>query len=476
MPDNIFYSWQSDRPNRTNRTFIEGALAKAIRKLGTADNELYAPARGLKLDKDTKGVPGSPSVPDTIFQKIEECAVFVPDLTFCGLSDSECPIPNANVLIEYGWALAKLGRERIVAVMNDAYGEPTETTLPFHLRHTRWPHRFTLSENADKAERSRVQQELVRHFEGAIAEALAATPSLRPSFTLLQAKSRTSSFLDDGDILGVFPPAESRPDFTTVQWRDGPQAFLRVIPDIPAEPYSVPDINKMLDNMPLKPFWSPQEKRPWRMGNQWGVVVFESGGPDRIAADYIVQVTRQGEIWGIDNFWFQSRRVAQEAETLARLGNHDIRPQDDVVRFFEDEFARALRDYLRFAKDLLKLTSPVTVIAGFTGIQGFQTYFPPPQPGLSPCHRVGAAAGSDIVSTVRGVSLEPEGASHLQFQDDYVVGNNAYFRHAYKELIPFFVEAWNEFQYPRPVTLPKLRAPEGTDRTMQDSLSNSRSA
>ena len=85
-------------------------------------------------------MPGSPPVADTIFRKIEECAIFVPDLTFCGRTDRDRPIPNANVLIEHGWALAKLGRERIVALMNDAYGEPTETSLPFHLRHTRWPH------------------------------------------------------------------------------------------------------------------------------------------------------------------------------------------------------------------------------------------------------------------------------------------------------------------------------------------------
>ena len=139
MPDKVFYSWQSDRSNKTNRGFIEDALAQAIRNLGRERNEIYAPLRDLELDKDTKGIPGSPPVADTIFRKIEECSVFVPDLTFCGLTEGNRPIPNANVLIEYGWALAKLGHERIVAVMNEAYGPPTETTLPFNIRHTRWP-------------------------------------------------------------------------------------------------------------------------------------------------------------------------------------------------------------------------------------------------------------------------------------------------------------------------------------------------
>ena len=157
MPDKVFYSWQSDRPNKTNRRFIEDALALAIQNLGRERNEIYAPSRDLDLDKDTKGIPGSPPVADTIFRKIEECAVFVPDLTFCGLTERERPIPNANVLIEYGWALAKLGHERIVAVMNEAYGPSTETSLPFNIRHNRWPHRFTLTEDARADERNTVK-------------------------------------------------------------------------------------------------------------------------------------------------------------------------------------------------------------------------------------------------------------------------------------------------------------------------------
>ena len=132
-----------------------------------------------------------------------------------------------------------------------------------------------------------------------------------------------------------------------------------------------------------------------------------------------------------------------------------MRPQNHVVRFFEDAFARALSEYLRFAKEQLDVTSPVTVIAGLTGIQGFQTYLPPPRPGMPTHHRVGGAAKSNIVSTIRRVPVEPEHGPELQFH----VRNDAYFRHAYKELIPFFVKAWNEFQHPRPVSLPRLNAP-----------------
>lgn len=56
MPDKIFYSWQCDCPNKSNRGFIEDVLAPAIRILGREKNEIYAPLRNLELDKDVQGI------------------------------------------------------------------------------------------------------------------------------------------------------------------------------------------------------------------------------------------------------------------------------------------------------------------------------------------------------------------------------------------------------------------------------------
>lgn len=196
------------------------------------------------------------------------------------------------------------------------------------------------------------------------------------------------------------------------------------------------------------------------MGNEWGVVVFEAGSTNKVCADYIVQITRRGEIWGIDNYWLHSRRVADEAKVARELGFQDWHPQENVVRCFEHEFAWALSEYLQFSKTQLKLTSPVTVIAGFTGIQGFRTYIPPPELHMTPQNRVGCSARADIVSTISEVSLEPSEHSDLQLHETYDLNNDAYFRHAYEALIPFFLEAWNEFQYPRPAFLPKLNEPD----------------
>jgi len=152
----IFYSWQSDLPNPTNRGFIEDALKKAIsqytKKQSAVDKEPVMESairddntlNGLGssdiletkdvkpvLDKDTIGVPGSPSIAETIFSKIERASVFVCDVSIIGKADKR-PCPNPNVLIELGFAIKSLGENRVIMVANKAFGSLEE--LPFDIR------------------------------------------------------------------------------------------------------------------------------------------------------------------------------------------------------------------------------------------------------------------------------------------------------------------------------------------------------
>lgn len=161
MSSTIFYSWQSDLPNRSNRGFIEDALGRAITQINR-DVAVQNAERGddLRLDRDTKGLPGSPAIAQAIFEKISAAKVFVADVTFVGKTEDARPIPNPNVLIEYGWALRELGHSRIVSVMNTAYGKPTAETLPFDMRHLRWPIQYNLGESANVDERAKVKQDL----------------------------------------------------------------------------------------------------------------------------------------------------------------------------------------------------------------------------------------------------------------------------------------------------------------------------
>jgi hypothetical protein len=104
MAFTIFYSWQSDISAKVNRNFIEDALVKAIKKLGQ-DIKIQEALRDeeIEIDKDTQGVPGIPPIVDTIFKKISNCGIFVPDLTFVGRTEDGRLLSNPNVLVEYGW-------------------------------------------------------------------------------------------------------------------------------------------------------------------------------------------------------------------------------------------------------------------------------------------------------------------------------------------------------------------------------------
>jgi hypothetical protein len=66
----IFYSWQSDLANATNRGFIEKALENAAKFIRNDDSIKVEPV----IDRDTKDVPGSPDIAHTIFDKIEPSA------------------------------------------------------------------------------------------------------------------------------------------------------------------------------------------------------------------------------------------------------------------------------------------------------------------------------------------------------------------------------------------------------------------
>lgn len=83
----VFYSWQSDSPSSLNRSFIEQALKEALKRLHSdAALENALRDKTVELDKDTQGIAGSPPIAETILKKIEDCAVFVADLSFVGES------------------------------------------------------------------------------------------------------------------------------------------------------------------------------------------------------------------------------------------------------------------------------------------------------------------------------------------------------------------------------------------------------
>jgi predicted nucleotide-binding protein with TIR-like domain len=147
----VFYSWQTDLPNNTNRGVILQALEAAGKQLqddtkGRTSVEVGESVRpsengsnSLKVtvDQATAGVPGSPHIAQTILEKIASADIFVADIsTINSGTRNYRKTPNPNVLFELGYAVAHLGWERIILIQNSAVTR--ETDIPFDIR----GHRF----------------------------------------------------------------------------------------------------------------------------------------------------------------------------------------------------------------------------------------------------------------------------------------------------------------------------------------------
>lgn len=151
----IFYSWASDHPASTTRTFIEKALQRAVNDLHRDEAITVVPV----IDRDTQGVPGSPDIASTIFGKIDKAQIFVCDVSIVD-KNAMRPSPNPNVLIELGYALKTLGHERIIMIMNTAFG--VQDLLPFDLRIRRVTPYSKIPDSDDQGEaRKQLQSTLV---------------------------------------------------------------------------------------------------------------------------------------------------------------------------------------------------------------------------------------------------------------------------------------------------------------------------
>ena len=163
----IFYSWQSDLPNPTNRGFIQVALEATA---GTIKDDNTVEVEPV-VDRDTQNVPGSPDIASTIFTKITGADIFVADVSIVTRADKMRPSPNPNVLIELGYAIKTLGHERIILVFNESFGKIEE--LPFDLR-TR---RVLVYEMAEKdKDRATEKKKVETQLEEAIRAALEILP------------------------------------------------------------------------------------------------------------------------------------------------------------------------------------------------------------------------------------------------------------------------------------------------------------
>lgn len=145
----IFYSWQSD--HRQTNNFIDKALSKAIDEVADIGELNVSP----RLDKDTQGMTGSPSIVNTIKEKIDSCGIFVVDISIVGESTAGKKLVNQNVMFETGYAIARHTEANTIMLFNSDLGDPKD--LPFDISHHRVL-QFSISQDKDG---SKLTQKLV---------------------------------------------------------------------------------------------------------------------------------------------------------------------------------------------------------------------------------------------------------------------------------------------------------------------------
>lgn len=170
MMKNVFYSWMSDLPNRTNRGLVADALKQAAKAISADPGNEFE----VVVDQDTSGRSGSPDIANAIFEKIEQADVFVADVSIMNpTADSERRTPNPNVLIELGYAAHALRWSSIVMVFNAVSGD-SRSDLPFDLGLKR---AIIYKDEDSDHDRSEIRRDLAKRLERAILASLTSEES-----------------------------------------------------------------------------------------------------------------------------------------------------------------------------------------------------------------------------------------------------------------------------------------------------------
>jgi hypothetical protein len=177
----VFYSWQSDLSDKTNRGLIRRQLRAAASKV----EETHGQEVIVKVDEATRDVSGSPNIPATILAKIASSDLFICDVTTINSSENGRKVPNPNVVFELGYAVANIGWERIVLLFNTEFGSfPAD--LPFDFdRHRASP--YFAGEQAT----GKQKENLSNLLEAAIRSVLTNNPE-RPNSSVTDEEKKRS--------------------------------------------------------------------------------------------------------------------------------------------------------------------------------------------------------------------------------------------------------------------------------------------
>lgn len=193
----LFFSWQVETNDQgfNNKVFLTECINSAINQIqGKGD------LKGVKIvyDDGLRKSPGTPDVALEMFEKIDECDIFIGDMTVVQHLEEWLDEfrnkegiyfrygPNSNVFGEYNRALGKnsLFYKQVILLMNEANRSVYEdiAVIPFDTRGRRWPITFNLPDNSEESKK-KTKEELLKVLPDAIRlSALAARENISNKF------------------------------------------------------------------------------------------------------------------------------------------------------------------------------------------------------------------------------------------------------------------------------------------------------
>jgi len=165
----IFWSWQSDHDGKISRFFIRNCFNDAIKNISD-ELELETHERP-ELDHDVKDVDGPAVIIDSITNKIDSSDHFIADITPIARTDKGKAVPNPNVMIELGYALATMEVNEITLIANTHYYRGPDD-LPFDLKGRTGVKTYELSPTASSTEIKRAKKTQTKRLERILKRAV----------------------------------------------------------------------------------------------------------------------------------------------------------------------------------------------------------------------------------------------------------------------------------------------------------------
>jgi hypothetical protein len=366
----VFYSWQSDTPDRVGRNFLRDALKEAITHLKLAATLEEAERSAPASQPEEEQAAGSPGQLKEILKKIGAAAALVADVTPIGQTlkgierANSGPVrkfADSDVAFETGYAVHALGDRKVILVMNAHYGWHED--LPLNLRSLGSALTFTLVPNASRPEIESERKKFVSRLVLALSQSLNASPIANGTAGHAPRANR-AAYYRAGEIIAR--SGKSGPAEISYSYASDMLCYLRLTP-LPAleRPLSLAMLSKVVNRAPLL---SREPEGGLTGKNDYGAIAFEpasppSRGPGNLASSTQLFIT--GELWSVGGSLIATERGE--------------RPEWIKLPFLSSViFERVYYDHLRqltaFALEQLTLSAPWEVECGIAGSKGLHLW------------------------------------------------------------------------------------------------------